>query len=205
MKLPVIIKSLLFITVLSFSGNAIWLYEIAVIIGWHSLSWLYIPLYSPFLIALLPALAFITGYSFYTNKSKLQWFIIVLLLYVVNLSFFFIGKDFCYASFSRFGWLWVSIPFGITIGLLIFLLFGSCYWLIAHKLIAPLNRKFFLVIAGICLLSIPISLGTFLLIPGFANGGSFIDCIKMGYPTFWITFLLGISGMLALKQSKIAR
>jgi hypothetical protein len=44
-------------------------------------------------------------------------------------------------------------------------------------------------------MTIPLSLITILLIPGFGHQTGWIDAVKMGYPVFWVTVLLGVAGV----------
>lgn len=197
------VGAILVIVGLSLLANAIWLYEIAVMHDWHSLAWLYTPLYSPYIISLLPALAYVAGYRAVglSNKYKSRSLLIITLLYLINLGFYFTGKWYCYASFGRFGLLWVSVPFGIVICMVIFLGLGFCYRFVTGIIMQQAGLSL-IIMAGLTLLVIPLSLATFILIPGLGGPGSFIDGVKMGYPVFWITFLIGLCGMLAARKQK---
>lgn len=200
------IRVLVFIVIMALQANAIWLYEIAVVMGWHSLSWLYRPLYSPLIISLFPAVAYLVGMSVLSlpvqNKARRAGF--AALLYLVNILFYFVGKQYCYMSFGRFGWWWLSLPFGVLIGLVIFLLLGASYYLVTKQFFAIGDRKVILIISAVCFMVVPASLVTFILIPGLGGPGSFVDGVKMGYPVFWITLLLGICGTLTRRYAKPA-
>ncbi|MBK7871281.1 MAG: hypothetical protein IPJ74_11690 [Saprospiraceae bacterium] len=42
---------------------------------------------------------------------------------------------------------------------------------------------------------VPLSILTVRLLPGFGEHKSFVDAVKMGYPFFWITVMMGLLGM----------
>ncbi len=129
-----------------------------------------------------------------------------LFLYSINVICFYLGKQLCYEMYSRFGWLSgtsteiILIPFQ---GLALFIFLGLSYWLTAHKLLKK-NKKinvFFITI--LLLLSIPLSLLTIQINSGFGSGTGWVDAVKMGYPVFWITMLLGLSGLLITRQTEL--
>jgi hypothetical protein len=48
---------------------------------------------------------------------------------------------------------------------------------------------------------VPASLATVEWIPGFGNGITFVDAVKMGYPMFWINVLLGWTAFAMVKKA----
>ena len=53
------------------------------------------------------------------------------------------------------------------------------------------------------LLTIPLSMISVKVIPGFGSGSDWIDAVKMGYPVFWMIASLGISGLMISKQKSV--
>ena len=192
-------KALLIIVLLSISGMAIWLYEMKVILPWHSLTWLWHPLYSPYVISLLPALAFLTPF-FLTPSLSLQKIIFsVASLYAVNMICYFFGED-----ISRDSYVWFVGPvflyflylFGFK-GFLIFLLLGFIYWMVVKKIIGRnIRKKHLFLITFLSAVVLPLSLITVYFFEGYGCCTGWVDAVKMGYPIFWITFLLGICGII---------
>ena len=198
--------SLIFIFVFSSLGMGLWLYEIVEIKKWAGLNWLSDQLYSPFIAALLAVFAFITPFLVNKQLTLKNAIVSINIFYTVNIICFQIGKDLCYELYSRF-WLlsgtsthFLLIPF---IGLALFIFLGLSYWFITHKLIKKNKKINVLFVTLLLLLSVPLSLLTIQVNSGFGSGTDWVDTVKMGYPIFWITMLLGFSGLLIARQPNI--
>jgi hypothetical protein len=198
-----IFTTVIIIFLLSAMGTSLWLYEILKIKGWYSLNWLNEQLYSPYIAALIAVVAFIT--PFIINKQPLTKKIIfaAILLYSVSIICFEVGKQLCYTLYCRFCfWTTKDIILIFLISFMLFPFLGLFYWLVTHKFIKK-NKKTNILFISLFLLSvIPLSLVTIKINTGFGNGTDWVDAVKMGYPIFWITMLLGFTGMVIAKQTK---
>lgn len=198
--------SLIFIFVFSSLGMGLWLYEIVEIKKWAGLNWLSDQLYSPFIAALLAVFAFMTPFLVNKQLTLKNAIVSINIFYTVNIICFQIGKQLCYELYSRF-WLLSGTSSDILliplIGLALFIFLGLSYWFVTNKFVKK-NKKlnsFFITI--LLLLSIPLSLLTIQINSGFGSGTDWVDTVKMGYPIFWITMLLGFSGLIIARQPDI--
>lgn len=195
--------SLIIIFVFSILGLGLWLYDIVEIKTWFGLNWLSEPLYSPFLAALFSVLAFMT--PFFVNKQLTikKALVSIIILYTINIICFQIGKQLCFEMYSRFFWFSETTSTTLLIpikGVFLFIFLGFAYWLTTYKLIKE-NKKINIVfIMALLLLAIPLSLLTIQINPGFGSGTGWVDSVKMGYPIFWVSMLLGFSGLIISKQ-----
>ena len=191
------------IFLLSVLGNALWLFEVVQIKGWHSLSWLSGTLYSPYFILLFVVFAFITPFIIKGGLSVKNTIVWAAILYFVCLICFEAGKQLSYMIYSRFFFL-TNGPFQyfILIPLLVFVFFGFTLWFTTHLLINP-NRKInMLIISLLCPLAIVLSMVTINVFRGFGSQTDWVDAVKMGYPVFWLTLATGFSGMIMVRQRK---
>jgi len=195
--------SLIIIFIFSSLGMCLWLVEIVEIKTWYSLSWLSGQLFSPFIAALFSVLAFMTPFLVSRKPLLKNAVVSIIILYSINISCFYLGKQLCYEMYSKFFWLYgtnTQIVLMPLAGLVLFIFLGLSYWLTAHKLLKK-NKKinvFFITI--LLLLSIPMSLMAIQINSGFGSGTGWVDAVKMGYPLFWITMLLGLAGILVSRQ-----
>lgn len=195
--------SLIIIFFFSILGLCFWLYEIVEIKTLFGLTWLSEPLYSPFLAALFSVFAFMT--PFFVNKQLTikKALVSIIILYTINIICFQIGKQLCFEMYSRFSWFSETTSTTLLIpvkGLFLFIFLSFAYWLTTHKLIKE-NKKINMVfITALLLLTIPLSLLTIQINSGFGSGTGWVDAVKMGYPVFWITMLLGLSGLMITRQ-----
>lgn len=194
--------SVLIVLILAVAGNAIWLYEISVIFSWHGLGWIYAPLKSPYIITLLTVLAFVLPIHLanrnipHSKKAKA-----IALLYLTSMLFYRLGKMICYSVYQIF------LPLDFLIGylilsLIIFLLLGYTYWFLSNRFLMPNKKKNTLLLAFMSLLTVPVSWVTVYIVPGYGSSYQWVDAVKMGYPVFWITLLLGISSIIIARNSQ---
>lgn len=197
--------SFLTITFLSLLGTGLWLYEIVQIQTWHSLAWLYNQLYSPFIVTLLTVTSFLTAFIVTKTFTSIKKLIIALtLLYLVSGICYWTGKTLCYFIYhfwAPLGYILVTTAF-FAVAILGTL--GFLYWLILQELIRTSKKANILLISFLAFLSLPLSLLTIQLFEGFGSGNHWEDAVKMGYPIFWITMLLGGAGIIIARQPKLA-
>ena len=189
---------------LAILGNLIWLAEILYRFSWASLGWLCSQLYSPYLLVLFPATAFLLPFVFSKRISAGKFIFIAIVLSVINFLFYGWGDYLLRISFSRFGLAMFFIspirnivePIIVaSIPLLLFLLFGLAYFLLTKYLLAiKIKRVHILLFAIAILLVIPLSCITNRVLPFVEDSEWFFNAIKAGYPVFWITVLMGLCG-----------
>lgn len=195
--------SLIIIFVFSILGLGLWLYEIVEIKTWFGLNWLSEPLYSPFLAALFAVFAFMTPFIVNKQLTIKKALVSISILYTINIICFQIGKQLCFEMYSRFFWFSETTSNTLLIpikGLFLFIFLGFAYWLTTYKLIKENKKINLFFITVLLLLTIPLSLLTIQINTGFGSGTNWVDAVKMGYPIFWISMLLGFSGLIISKQ-----
>ena len=184
-----------------------WLFEIVVIKKWASLNWLKPPLYAPYVIALLTTIAYLTPIQLHYRASRFNWLKSVGGLYFFSLAAFYAGKQLCYALYSRY-WIITKIDLAIgciAIGLLFTGLAVACYFS-SRQLKRSISYKPIFANATLFFCVIPLSLLSVKLIPGYGAGSGWIDAVKMGYPAFWITILLGVAALRTIRlQARAAQ
>lgn len=181
-------------------AEAIWLYEIAVKVGWVSLAWLKTGLVSPYFICFCAATAyimpFVVKYKQLDSRVILTWLSFICL----NIAVFSFGDAVLKNLFSRFI---IFLSFNANIKMRLFGLIGVGifafgYHLITHHLIFNVRKQQ----AALFLLSVFLmfflGIVTAFFIPGLGNSSGIADAVKMGYPQFWICILLGVSGIFTI-------
>lgn len=185
------------IVALAAAGFSLWLYEILTVKGWSDLAWLGGTLYSPYIITLLVVIAYLVPFLM-NRKLKPGWLLLsVVLLYAVSFSCYKAGEWLSYIPYSRWGFRWdipsVIILTAFTLGVFLFL--GLSYWFVTNYFITRNSKKNIFLISMLAILPIPLS---FLMVHiysfDYQEDTGWIDAVKMGYPMFWITVVMGISG-----------
>ena len=186
------------ILLLAILAEAMWLYEIVVRIGWANLAWLRKDFISPFGVCFCAATAyllpFIVKYKQIDGKVILTWLSFI----CVNIAVFYIGEAVLKNLFSP---LIALLSFGASLKMRLFGLFAVSifafgYYFITHKLIFNVRKQQLALFPLSVFLMFVLGSVTVFLIPGFGNGESIVDAVKMGYPQFWICTLLGITGIM---------
>lgn len=198
--------SLVVVLLLSLANISLWLFEIIQVQGWYGLSWLHNPLYSPYLGCLIAAMAYHA--PFLVNKQSVfkKLILSVFILTIVTILCFAGGKQLNYALYCRFCiWSESDLLTLLTIALLLFILFGFSYWFVTTKLIKRSKKINILSFALLMVLTLPLSWATVIIVPGFGSQTGWVDAVKMGYPVFWSTFLLGLSGLLVAQQKGLTQ
>ena len=193
--------SAILIFFLSSLGMALWLYEIVEIKTWNSLSWLNGQLYSPFLATLFSVFSFMTPFFINKKLTVKKAIIPFIIFFTINIICFQIGKFLCYKMNSKCWWLSNKGTINNTIvmiltALSLFIFLGFSYRLTTCKLMKMNKTINTFFITFLLLLAIPLSLLTIQINPGFGSGTDWVDAVKMGYPIFWISMLLGLIGII---------
>lgn len=189
---------------LALVGWSSWIYEIDVVIGWNSLEWLDRPLYSVFVATFFSTLAFVVPFLVVRNfqiTPAILWFSVW--LYGGSLTSFYAGKNLCFEVYqsSFYDKLQVYYYLIVTGGL--FIGFGGYVWWFTHRFLFRNPAFNSLLLAFAASMSIPLSLITVRICPGFGSSSGWVDAVKMGYPIFWTILLMGCSGMwIAQKAGK---
>ncbi len=167
------LKSSVFSLVLALTAYGIWSFEIHQIIGWQSVKWLYRPLISPWLIALIAAIAAISPFLIYKKVQINSKTILaaVILFGVGILSYYFAEMGFK----MWFGGLYILVS--------VVALSGLVFYLTTHFLIKKIKAIYILgvwaAIIGSYFFSIALS-------------PNWVDAIKLGYPFFFIVLNVGV-------------
>ena len=200
-------NSIAIIIIAAIFNISFWLFEIVVIKKWASLNWLKPPLYAPYAIALLTTIAYLAPIQLHYRASRFNWYSAVAGLYFFSLAEFYAGKQLCYALYSRY-WIITKIDLAIgctAIGLLFAGLAVACY-LSSKQLNRGISYRPILANAVLFICVIPLSLLSIKLIPGYGASSGWIDAVKMGYPAFWITILLGVAALRTIRlQARAAQ
>jgi len=200
-------NSIAIIIIAAIFNISFWLFEIVVIKKWASLNWLKPPLYAPYAIALLTTIAYLAPIQLHYRASRFNWLKAVGGLYFFSLAEFYAGKQLCYALYSRY-WIITKIDLAIgciAIGLLFTGLAVACYFS-SRQLKRGISYKPIFANATLFFCVIPLSLLSVKLIPGYGAGSGWIDAVKMGYPAFWITILLGVAALRTIRlQARAAQ
>jgi hypothetical protein len=202
---PQTVKALSIIFLFAFLGNVIWLCEIVGIVGWHGLTWLRTVLYSPYPGILTAAMAFMVPFLLNRPLKKKNIFIPLLIFSTANLLCFEAGRIICYMLY-RMGFFFDVKNFIAEVLIVagLYLLLGFTYKITSAIFIRKNTKKNILLISFLLPMAIPLSLLTIEINAGFGTGTGWVDAVKMGYPIFWTTMLLGISGILIEGQPDIS-
>ena len=190
-------KSLFIILPLAAASLSIWLYEITKIIGWKSGDWLYVDLFSPYIICCLAAMCFMTPIALKYQKIDGKILLTFLTLSLINIIAFFLAEAFFRGIYSQLGE--KSLFYGI--GSIAFFGFAVGYYCVTHYLIINMPSLFTIVFAASEILIFILAMITVYFIRGFGNYSNLIDAVKMGYPQFWACILLGLSGVFVMYKN----
>ena len=189
---------------LSFVTFALWLFEILFSKGWYSLQWLSGTLYSPYLTTFIVVLAFLMPFMVSKQVAGKKLLLSAGILYTVSIFCYEAGKQLCYSLYCRFCfWSLKDIILLFSVALVLFVLIGFVFWFVAHKFIKRSKKINIVYMCLLALAVIPLSLFTIRVNKGMGHGVDWVDTVKMGYPVFWITLLMGVSGILMAKQKPI--
>jgi len=190
------------IVAIAFLCMGLWLFEIIAIKNWDSMAWLKQRLYSPFIIIPITVWAYILPFYLeqkVTIKASLLPFII--LCVVANICFT-IGKRLCFALYNNYAFDGLqSYSILIISAFALFALLGFTCWFVANLNMGNTRKRNTVFITLLLIFTVPLSLFTVQLIPALGQGDDWIDAVKMGYPVFWITIFMGVSGIFISRQN----
>ena len=177
-------QSFFIILPLAAASLLIWLYEITKIIGWKSGDWLYVDLFSPYIICCLAAMCFMTPIALKYQKVDGKIILTFLTLALVNIITFFLAETFFKGIYSRNPLAFIHTTSLYGLGALIFIGFAVSYYCVTHYLIVNMPSLFTIVFAASEILIFLLAIITVYFIRGFGNYSNLIDAVKMGYPQF---------------------
>lgn len=201
-SIKIIFKALIFTIFFSIAGILLWQYEINSIHSGERLYWLNRRLISPYVITLFAVITFLLPFILKYKFRFIKIIAAVIILYAISLFCFVAGKELNFLIYCRFCW-WKTIHLILLIlfGILIFAILGIGFWLITCKLLKPIKKSAIILISTYSLCVIPLSLLTSKIFPLFIQT-DWVNTVKSGFPVFWITFLLGITGIQLANQKK---
>lgn len=185
---------MLYTLLLALLANALWLSEIFLVHGWEGIHWAFPVHYSVFVIALLAVIAYLLPFRFIRSAPYSQLIRSTAEIYPVTLIAFFLSKTIFFSLYSGFYGYLSAYPFRLLLVLLVLLVSFSIHFVTRRNLHRIRWGHGFFVAAGI-LSVVPLSILTVRFLPGFGEGSTFVDAIKMGYPYFWIVGMMGLLGM----------
>jgi hypothetical protein len=182
-------KALLAIIGLALLSISVWLFEIVKKIGWAGVMWLDKDLFSPILIGIFAALAYITPFWIGYRRIDGRIILTALTFCMINLTTYFLANMVLRGMYyqSSYG-LWF-------LTLIVLALFIGGYYYVTDQLIMPLEKQKLILYAACIAVMFVLSITTVFFIRGFGTNYGFMDAVKMGYPQFWICILLGLSGI----------
>jgi hypothetical protein len=199
------------IILLAVLGNIIWLSEILYRFSWVSLGWVRYPLYSPYLLAAFPAFAFLLPFILVKRIDAKRIYSGMFILYGINLLFYHLGDKLLRMTFGRFGIFFITIDSDfeaystailILLPIVLFLLFGICYFLTVKYLIVkikPITILMFSLSIGLVLF---LSIWTYKNLPITTDTERYYNAVKAGYPVFWTIILMGLCGFFVEKRTR---
>lgn len=189
-------KTLGVIFILALISNSLWLFEITKRVGWQGDMWLQKDLFSPIVIAILAALAFVTPFWMSYRKIDGRIVLTTLTFCMINLSTYFLTSMILRGAYFQ------PNAFLHFLKIIVLALFIGGYFYVTDQLIMPLNKKNIGLFGISAVAIIVFSWVSVFLFKGFGIGTSFLDAFKMGYPFFWLCVLLGASGIFLVQQYK---
>jgi hypothetical protein len=187
--------SIILIVAFAIISQAIWLIEIARKIGWAGTSWLKQDLYTPFIICLFVALAYIAPFWASYRKIDTRLVLTTLTFYMLNLSCYLLS-DVVFKGLHNNPTALLQI-----LRISLFFIFTGGYYYVTNELIMPLKKEYSLVFLLCIALMFGLGFVTVFFIRGWGTGYGLVDAVKMGYPQFWICILLGLSGMFFISKN----
>lgn len=195
-------KSFLYSILFSITGMLLWQYEIYSIHFGQGLYWLNKSLISPYIITLFVITSFLMPFILKKEFRFIKIIAAGISLYGISLFCFLAGKELNYILYCRLCWWTTSnLILLLLFGILIFVIFGFGYWLTICKLLQPIKKSGIILISVITLSVIPLSLLTSKIFPLF-HQTDWVNTVKSGFPVFWITFLIGITGIILVNSKK---
>jgi hypothetical protein len=184
----------------AWASIGLWLYEITQIIGWVSLAWLRQPLYSVFPIIGFATFSFLLPVFWAARPGGWRAFACAASVYAASLAGFYAGKEVVVSLYSAW---FVSADYYVEVyghGLFVHFLFTAVLYACVRVFVGKIPWRYGLWIFLLFLCTLPLSLLTVYLLPGFGHQIGLVDAVKMGYPAFWTNITLGLAGLLTAKS-----
>ncbi|MCE3225726.1 MAG: hypothetical protein K0S32_277 [Bacteroidetes bacterium] len=197
------IISLVLIFILSLTAWGIWIWEILYRPGWEGLNWLFVTLYSPYISLLIAAIACSVPFIGREQTVTTNILFSVLFFYIINLICFEAGK---FVNFNIYRRWFISGSEALILSSIVVLIFPFLvlmYWMVIHKLLKKNKESNMPIILLFSLATFPLSNITIHINSGFGTGTNWVDIVKMGYPIFWMSFLMGTSSLMIAKQKEL--
>lgn len=189
------------ILLLSILSMAAWLYEIVYRIGWFGLNWLGHEHLSVFVIIAAVVLAYLLPFEIIKSKPLSQIILPFIILFVFSLLAYYFIKYELAIFYSRYISVNRTLLFLQMLTVPYFVAYG--FYFVSKQFLLPVQPVLRWQMTLGIILVIPLSLLSVRLYDGLAPAQhSFVDAVKMGYPFFWITFVMGVLGYIAVKQAK---
>lgn len=196
-------KPFLLVLLLALLAYVLWFLEIHYAVGWEGSAWLSYSHYSVFVIAALVVLAYLLPIRLMLHQPLSRLAKAATELYFVALAAYFLEKLILITLFTQFyGFLdrnWLLLLQVLVIAMTV-----MSFYFITQRWLERLRWEQIVVFAIAMLLPYPLSLYSVQYLFNFSESEGFTDAIKMGYPFFWITLLMGIAGILATRHFKKA-
>ncbi|GJM36206.1 MAG: hypothetical protein DHS20C18_52070 [Saprospiraceae bacterium] len=194
-----ILRPLILIIVLAVLANILWFYEIVERIGWPGLDWLSERHYSIYVINLLVIIAYLSPVYFAKKPAWEKLILTCIELYALGMVAYLIAKAVLYTIFGSM-FTFLNLYSTLAILVLIPFLTAMSFYLVTQRQLYSVSR--WVVVPLFLSMSLPIFLagGTLQMFRGFDQGiiQYAPEAVKIGYPFFWITLLMGICSLLSL-------
>lgn len=189
---------LLYILGLALLAYALWFVEINYFIGWEGMEWLTPTHYSVFGIAALVVVAYLLPLRLLSKKPLNALAKAGIELYFVALAAYFLEKLVLLTLYTQF-YGFLNPDWLLVLQVLVLVMTVLSFHFVTQRWLQPLRWQQTLVFGAAMLLPYPLSLLSARYLFHFNQGG-ILDAIKIGYPFFWITLLMGIAGLIATQN-----
>jgi len=193
------IKPFLFILVLALLAFAGWFVEINYFIGWEGAEWLSYNHYSVFGIAALVVIAYLLPLYLIARKPMQRLWKAGVELYFVVLAAYFLEKLVLITLYTQF-YGFLNPDWLLVMQVLVLVMTVMSFHFVTQRWLESLRWQQTLVFGAAMLLPYPLSLLSVQYLFNFSNDTLLMDAVKMGYPFFWITLLMGIAGLIATQN-----
>lgn len=167
----------------------IWLYEIVHVVGWMSLDWLTLPLYSVYIVTGITVASYLAPILLW---SKAKWYVMlacIVGMYLAAYGGYYLGR-------MMFTQLYAGVTdskhvLDVWALFFIVLMVSAVFFFLKQYFLFKSGQFHVLTLMAVFISVIPASLATIEWFPGFGNSVGFVDAVKMGYPMFWVNLMLG--------------
>lgn len=195
---------------LAIASIGLWLYVIISVVGWDGLAWLKGDLgeiSSSYIITVFVVVAYLLPFLLKRRSKPGKLVFSGLLLYGASLICYFTGAHLSAILYSRWAsWDIISFISLTVFASAVFLFLGLSYWFVTNYFIKRNPKKNIFLISILGVAPIPLSL-LMIHIYNYSDEKftGWVEAVKMGYPMFWITLVMGISGWLIESQQSTGK